>query len=216
MFPKNFTKTVVKIYSVYRHIYHIQTIFLSVYNLNNFVDLKKRISKAINAFLEDDNAENDENNNHSMNDECIEKGNEFETFVVNRFDDKYFSIVEWSTDIMRKHDRYVESDSKPDLTMRYVPTGEKFCIECKFRANLFKGALQWSKYDQLQRYKDFHEKSELPLFIVIGLGGIPSNPKRLFCIPIREAKYPKLYPSIFENYERETLKPFFWKNGYLK
>ncbi|WP_243684000.1 hypothetical protein [Methanosarcina barkeri] len=59
-------------------------------------------------------------------DESVEKGNDFEKYVVNLFDDKYFSIVQWSTDIMRKHDRFVESDTDPDLIVRYLPKDEVF------------------------------------------------------------------------------------------
>jgi hypothetical protein len=50
---------------------------------------------------------------------------------------------------------------------------------------------------------------------VIGLGGDPDYPERMFCIPLAEAKYPTLYDSVFERFERDPEKPFFWKNGYL-
>jgi hypothetical protein len=50
------------------------------------------------------------------------------------------------------------------------------------------------------------------------LGGSPESPERMFCIPIEEAKYTKLYPTIFEQYEKGIEDPFFWdyKNGILK
>jgi len=73
--------------------------------------------------------------------ESIEKGNDFEKYVVSLFDEKYFSIVQWSTDITRKHDRFVESDTGPDLIVRYIPEDEIFCVECKFRSGLFEGEL---------------------------------------------------------------------------
>jgi hypothetical protein len=38
----------------------------------------------------------------------------------------------------------------------------------------------------------------------------------MFCIPIEEVKYPELYPSVFEKFERNPDKRFFWKNGMLK
>jgi hypothetical protein len=185
------------------------------------MDLKKRLTNAINAFMEDDEEKlplgsgDIEETEGSAVDECIEKGNDFETFVANKFSKKYFSIVEWTTDMMRKHDRYVESDSKPDLTMRYIPTDEKFCIECKFRSDLYQGALHWSNYNQLKRYQKHSKEEDIPFFVVIGLGGIPSDPERVFCIPIEEAKYPKLYPSVFENFEKDPESFFFWKNGIL-
>jgi len=37
----------------------------------------------------------------------------------------------------------VESDSNPDLVMRYKPTNEKFAIECKFRSEIKQGAIRF-------------------------------------------------------------------------
>jgi hypothetical protein len=37
----------------------------------------------------------------------------------------------------------------------------------------------------------------------------------MFCIPLKEAKYPDLYPSVFEKFERNPENKFFWKNGIL-
>jgi hypothetical protein len=70
----------------------------------------------------------------------------------------------------------------------------------------------------MDKYKEYSENNDIPLYIVIGLGGSPENPERMFCIPIEEAKYTKLYPSIFENYERNTDELFFWdaENKNLK
>lgn len=99
-------------------------------------------------------------------DESVAKGNDFEKYVVSLFDDKYFSIVQWSTDITRKHNRFVESDSGPDLIVRYVPKNEIFCVECKFRSSLFEDKLQWSDLQQLKRYQSFaREKSFLSLLL---------------------------------------------------
>jgi hypothetical protein len=51
----------------------------------------------------------------------------------------------------------------------------------------------------------------IPVFIVIGLAGKPNNPEFVFCLPLEEAKYPELFPSILDKYEREPQdKPFFW------
>jgi len=148
-------------------------------------------------------------------DESVEKGNDFEKYVVSLFDDKYFSIVQWNTDIMRKHDRFVESDTDPDLIVRYLPKDEVFCVECKFRSGLFEGKLQWSDPQQLKRYQGFAREKKLPFFVVIGFGGDSSYPERMFCIPLKEAKYPALYLSIFEKFERKPEKSFFWKNCIL-
>ena len=56
----------------------------------------------------------------------------------------------------------------------------------------------------------------MPLFVVIGLGGSPQYPDRMFCIPIEGIEYPALYPKIFEEYERDPRKMFFCDGVILK
>jgi hypothetical protein len=160
-----------------------------------------KISKAIEILTED---------------ESVDKGNDFEKYVVKHFDSRYFSLVQWTMDINRKHDRFVEADAGPDLTVRYIPTNEIFYVECKFRSGLYEEKLHWSKPEQLKRYQDFARENRYPFFVVIGFGGIPSYPERMFCIPLEEARYPALYPSVFEKFERNPDKNFFWKSGVLK
>lgn len=152
-----------------------------------------------------------------MEDDSVEKGDDFEKYIVDLFDERYFSVVEWTSDISRKHDRFVESDTNPDLVMRYnyKDRNESFCIECKFRSNLYQNKLHWSTPDQLKRYRNYAKEKNLPFFIVIGLGRNPQHPNRMFCIPLEEAKYPALYPSVFEKFERNPNQNFFWKNSKL-
>lgn len=104
----------------------------------------------------------------------------------------------------------------PDLTMRYLPKDKLFYVECKFRSTLYKDKLKWSNSQQLRRYQDFARENGLPFFVVIGLGGNPSYPERMFCIPLEEAKYSGLFPSIFEGLERDPDKNFFWNDGILR
>ncbi len=80
------------------------------------------------------------------------KGSGFENFVLDRFDEKYFSIVEMTHKFAGQGDRYIESDLNPDFTFRYKPTDSTFAVEAKFRSHLNKdGMLEWSNHDQLVR-----------------------------------------------------------------
>jgi Holliday junction resolvase len=148
--------------------------------------------------------------------ESEQKGNDFERYVVDLFDEKHFSIVQWTTDMTRKHSRFVESDCGPDLVLRYRSTNEIFCVECKFRSKLFKGKLQWSELMQLGRYRTFAKDNKIPFFIVIGLGGKARKPKRMFCIPLEKAKFSELPIELLKEFERNPKKNFFWKSGSLK
>lgn len=165
------------------------------------MSLVSRISRALDVLMED---------------EAVEKGNDFEKYIVSLFDENYFSIAQWTADLARKHDRFVESDCNPDLRIRYKPKNEVFCVECKYRSALYEGKLPWSNPNQLKRYQEFARENELPVFVVIGLGGSADSPEKMFCIPLREAKYPELFPSLFERFERDPEKRFFWKNGILR
>src|SRR5690606_8266883 len=90
-------------------------------------------------------------------------------------------------------------------------TNEIFCVECKFRSKLYKGKLQWSSPKQLGRYRTFAQDNLVPFFVVIGLGGKARKPKRMFCIPLEEAKYHAIYPEMYKKFERDPKKKFSWK-----
>jgi len=148
--------------------------------------------------------------------QSINKGNLFEKYVVDRLDPEYFSIVEWTTDISRKHSRTVESDMNPDLVVRFKPSNEMFAIECKYRSRLNNNKLEWSNDGQRARYLQFSLERKIPVFIVIGLGGHPEHPDNVFCIPLEQAKYSGLYPSLFGKYYHDPSNDFFWNGSELR
>ena len=67
----------------------------------------------------------------------------------------------------------------------------------------------------MKRYQQFQKEKNMPVFIVIGVGGSPTSPTTMYCLPLNEAKYPELYKSYLEKYERSPVKLFFWKNNRL-
>lgn len=142
----------------------------------------------------------------------IQKGNDFEEYVVRLFNESDFTIVEWTTDIMRKHNRYVEADTRPDLLLRHNKTRNEFYVECKYRSYAPENKIIWTDYAQLNRYHDIKKESGKPVFVVIGLGGIPKRPDYMFCLPLEEAKYPELYMSYANGFSRAPERSFSW-NG---
>lgn len=147
--------------------------------------------------------------------ENVEKGNKFERYVVDKFDDNFFSIVEWTTDMCRKHNRYVESDCNPDLVIRDRETNEIFCVECKYRSRLLNGFFNWSYQKQMDRYFSYSRDRKIPFYVVLGLGGSPDSPNELFCVPLQEAKNPQIHIDMLRNYYHDLEKNFIWKNGVL-
>lgn len=167
-----------------------------------------KISRCVNVLLADDETRPVTDN--------YEKGVLFEKYVINLFDQRYFKVHDWTRDLSGKTNGIcVESDANPDLVMRYTPRDERIAVECKFRSSLYQGKLQWTTWKKLKGYIAFAERTHIPTFIVIGLGGYSTDPDRLFCIPLSEAKYPGLYPSMFEKFERSSLKNFFWDGDVL-
>jgi len=144
------------------------------------------------------------------------KGKRFEKFVIDKFDEKYFSIVEETHSWKTNRERYVESSMNPDYILRYKPLNEEFAVECKYRSQVNpQGMLEWCKRYQLDRYKKFMETRKIPVFIVVGLGGDDDYPDDLFVLPLKDVKYPALYPSIYKAYSKNPQNNFFWKNGKL-
>ena len=156
-----------------------------------------------------------------------QKGDNFERYVINLFilnnkpGKEYFTVIEWTRDINRKaRDIKVKSDQNPDLTMCYKGK-EYFAVECKYRAKFFLSkerngyVIKWSYPEQMKRYQQFQKEKNIPVFIVIGVGGSPTSPTTMYCLPLNEAKYPELDKSYLEKYERSPVKLFFWKNNRL-
>jgi hypothetical protein len=63
-------------------------------------------------------------------------GKRFEDHVEKLFSPKYFKIVEKTHSFKTNSERYVESSKNPDFIFEYMPTKEKFAVECKYRTLL--------------------------------------------------------------------------------
>ena len=183
--------------------------------------LLEKIGKCVDVLLEDDEKHPTQ---YMTKDELDAKGHAenyengvlFEKYVIGLFDQKYFAVHDWTRDLSGKTEGYsVESDANPDLVMRYKPRDEQIAIECKFRSSLYRGMLQWTTDKKLRGYHAYMKKTGITTSVVIGLGGSPNTPERMFCIPLTETKYPGLYPSIFEKFERSPSKKFFWDGVIL-
>jgi len=152
----------------------------------------------------------------NLQSENVEKGDKFERYVVNRFDDRLFSIVEWTTDMSRKHNRFVESDCNPDLVIRDRNTNEIFCVECKYRSRLVNGYFDWSYPEQMNRYFSYAHERKIPFHIVLGFGGSPDSPSEVFCVPLEETKNPQIHISTLQKYHHDPTEALLWENGILR
>ncbi|GCC11828.1 hypothetical protein IPdc08_01891 [archaeon] len=152
-----------------------------------------------------------ENSNISENEAINEfkKGKLFEDYVKSKFSKRYFSVEYQTPSYEDNQTGFINASNRPDFTLKYMPKGIYFSVECKYRSNLYKGKYNWTKKKQMDRYKQFMEEEGHPVFIVMGLGGEPNNPEKMYCVPLKDIKYVGLYPSFLDPYERDLDKFFF-------
>ncbi len=119
-----------------------------------------------------------------------EKGREFENYIIEKFNPKYFSYLDWSGDKYHKG-RYALSSLNPDLKLGFRKKGMnrtfKFHVECKYRGGFYKNQLEF-KEQQIKRYKKFASISREKVFVAIGVGGPPNSPNEVYIVPLKEMK----------------------------
>ena len=127
----------------------------------------------------------------SLSDEAL-KGREFEDFVVELFnlkESKTFHLLEWKGDKLLG-DIYPEGNRHPDLILEYMAEEYKpvsFAVECKWRNTInresFSNMLTDEKYSI---YLRFSEEQQIPVYIVLGIGGQPSAPLVLYVFRLED------------------------------
>lgn len=139
-----------------------------------------------------------------------EKGNAFEKWIVERFDKKYFDLLEWRSDKIHA-DRYALSSMNPDLEFRFK--GKKvveFAVECKWRKGLFDQKIQWAKDYQVRNYRAFESRTNKKVFIILGVGGEPHNPENLYVIPLELIHSTHLERGELANYRKNNKTSFYF------
>ncbi len=112
------------------------------------------------------------------------KGDEFEACIFERFDRKYFKIRYWNGDLSHKG-FYPESNTYPDLEIefKYQDFKRVFAVECKFRSKLLNNSFELETR-QLDNYRKYGREKSIRVYIALGLRGVPSNPGKLYLIPL--------------------------------
>ena len=122
----------------------------------------------------------------TMNDEVL-KGREFEDYVVDFFDlphNKKLILKEWQGD---KHlpSVYPENNNAPDLVFSYE--GYPFAIECKWRSHMPKDIeKELLPSDRQSLFQQYAKEHSLPVYLLVGIGGLPSDPDKLYFVPVTE------------------------------
>ena len=141
-----------------------------------------------------------------------EAGKAFEAYVLSLFDMRDWSIVDYTKDLSKKIGRKVESDSNPDLVMRHKDTNKVIAIECKYRSGFVEGTkgygITWAPKYQIKNYNAYREKTNYPVFAIIGIGGSPAKPKSIFTVPLYRLKYSFAFEDYLNEFERSSQDKF--------
>lgn len=154
----------------------------------------------------------------SSYEENKQKGDDFEKFVIERFNKKYFTLQKY------RGDKYMDglspvSNLFPDLEIifRMEKITLMFAVECKWHQDYYKGGLAWSGNNQFVCYKAYAKKMQMPVYVIIGLGGLPQSPEKIFIIPLSELNKNIISQRELAKYEKRNKNNFFWdeKNKQL-
>jgi hypothetical protein len=136
-----------------------------------------------------------------------EAGNNFEAFVVSKFNPDFFSLKQWAGDKF-VDGIYAETTIQPDLVYRFEIKGLKqdFAVECKYRSQYSQNGIEWALEYQFENYKSFQEKNQIPVFVAIGVGGKPDDPDELFIIPLKAIQNTFLSEDFLKKYKKRNFK----------
>jgi hypothetical protein len=143
------------------------------------------------------------------------KGRAFEEFILDRFPKDRFNLVEWRSEEIHDDGRRTTDDGKkktwPDLQLELKLQSGKypFAVECKWRNDFWKGIIEWARDAQISSYQEFQTSKEMPVFIALGVGGTPSDPRDLFIIPLSHLYQSILTQDWLKKYKREARGNFF-------
>ncbi|WP_250632342.1 TerB family tellurite resistance protein [Rhodoflexus caldus] len=116
-----------------------------------------------------------------------QKGDDFEKYIVRKFDKKYFTLLEWSSD---KYTAgvYAKNIFHLDLKLQFKlnNTVKVFAVECKYRSGYYKNGIEWCKIHQFNGYKKFAMETRIPVFVALGVGGTADNPEDLYILPLEK------------------------------
>lgn len=163
--------------------------------------------------------ESEEDSETALIDINQKAGLDFEKFVIQKFDKKYFNIRNWAGDKFVEG-RYADTTTQPDIQLSLKIRGKLYplAVECKWRSQP-KGDFIWfANEEQLERYKKFGEQENYPVFIILGVGGKPSNPEELYILPVKDLEKPVLHKAGFGKYRKRLEADFFFdqESGELR
>ena len=143
---------------------------------------------------------------------CTQNGNTVEFYVLGQefewyvreylFIDGRYKLLESPPAFTKDKRHFPQSAMRPDYKLRDRLTKRTFYVEAKYRSWRNNNADVWCTYPaQLDRYLSYNE--EYPTFLILGLGGSPTQPDLITLLPIEEI-YPNLFLSKIREFQIES------------
>ena len=112
-------------------------------------------------------------------------GREFEDYVLELLDmghDARITLREWRGD-KSLGDIFPQANSLPDLVLEV--DGNPLALECKWRSRLTAStAEELFTPERLEKFMQYSAQADTPVYLLLGIGGIPSYPDDLHLIPL--------------------------------
>ena len=144
------------------------------------------------------------------------KGDDFEKWVVKKFNPAFFEITEWRSDkfvdgIYPKSSRFPDFEICFNLRSKQTNIKHCFALECKWRNDFFRNGIEWARPYQIKNYREFATSHDLTVFVILGVGGSPLKPEYVFIIPLNQINSHFLSSSFLEKYcIKESFSEFFY------
>lgn len=162
-----------------------------------FKKLARTIRDACDEYLEESEKIRENREKEKIEEDPYKRGKIFEDYALYLFPQRSFNIIHKTVGGADLEGRYTEDCIYPDYKFRDLKTRQEFWVECKYRSHRGeKGALEWTDYKHLQRYKAIQEESKIPIYILVGVGGRPDSPEELLFFKLDDLPYYSLYYSV--------------------
>lgn len=150
--------------------------------------------------------------------ESFKKGCLFERYVHELFNERNFKVSDWRSSIVISDKQLPRSYFLlPDFEFLFIRNKtHRFAVECKWRQEFIDGKIQWAEEDRIIIYNRYQRERNIKVFIAIGIGGLPSNPEKLFVTPLDViSKSSEVGESDLLPFKRKPTRRFFYDTVQL-
>lgn len=129
-----------------------------------------------------------------------DKGQAFTHFIHQQLCQKRYR----STDT-RQPGLYPLSPLEPQYVFEVNGRNTRIAVESRFRQADYRKKFTWADQEQVDVLNRFQQRTKIPVFVVIGLGGLPAKPSHLYVVPFDKiCQYHTVDFSTLEAFECNT------------